>query len=33
MYRWIFERHGVAIPFLITGPVLDVSMFGSVLVP
>ena len=33
MYRWVFERHGVAIPFLITGPVLDVSVFGPSLVP
>jgi hypothetical protein len=33
MYRWIFERHGVAIPFLITGPVTDVGSFGPALAP
>jgi hypothetical protein len=33
MYRWIFERHGVAIPFLITGPVTDVGLFGPALAP
>ena len=32
-YRWIFERHGVAIPFLITGPVPDVGAFGPALSP
>jgi hypothetical protein len=33
MYRWIFERHGVAIPFLITGPVTDVGLLGPALAP
>jgi hypothetical protein len=33
MYRWLVERHGVAVPFLITGPVLDVSVFGAALAP
>ena len=33
MYRWVFERHGVAIPFLITGPVTDVGSFGPALAP
>jgi hypothetical protein len=33
MYRWVFERHGVAIPFLITGPALDVGAFGPALAP
>jgi hypothetical protein len=33
MYRWLLERHGVAVPFLITGPVLDVSVFGPALAP
>ncbi len=33
MYRWIFERHGVAIPFLITAPVPDVGAFGPALSP
>lgn len=33
MYRWLFEHHGVAIPFLITGPVPDVGVFGPALSP
>ena len=33
LYRWFLERYGVTVPFLITGPVLDVSVFGPVLVP
>jgi hypothetical protein len=33
MYRWVFERHGVALPFLITGPVPDVGTFGPALSP
>jgi hypothetical protein len=33
LYRWIFERHGVAIPFLITGPAPDVGAFGPALSP
>jgi len=33
MYRWVFERHGVAVPFLITGPVTDASVFGAALAP
>lgn len=33
MYRGLLERHGVAVPFLITGPVLDVSVFGAALAP
>ena len=32
-YRWLLERHGVAVPFLITGPVPDVGVFGSALAP
>jgi hypothetical protein len=33
MYRGLLERHGVAMPFLITGPVVDVSVFGAALAP
>ena len=32
-YRWLLERHGVAVPFLITGPATDVGMFGPALAP
>lgn len=33
VYRWVLERHGVAVQFLITGPVLDVGVFGPALAP
>jgi hypothetical protein len=33
MYRWVLERHRVAVPFLVTGPVLDAGVFGPTLVP
>ncbi len=33
VYRWVLERHGVAVPFLITGPVPDVGVFGPALAP
>ena len=33
MYRWLLERHGVAVPFLITGLVTDVGSFGPALAP
>lgn len=33
MYRWVFERHGVTLPFLITGPLTDVGLFGPALAP
>lgn len=33
MYRWLMERHGVAVPFLITGPATDVGLFGPALAP
>jgi len=33
MYRWLLERHGVAVPFLITGPITDVGTFGAALAP
>lgn len=33
MYRWLLERHGVAVPFLITGPAPDVALFGAALAP
>lgn len=33
MYRWLLERHGVAVPFLITGPVPDVGVFGPAFAP
>lgn len=33
MYRWLLERHAVAVPFLITGPVPDVGVFGPALAP
>jgi hypothetical protein len=32
-YRWVLERHGVAVPFLITGPTPDVGAFGPALSP
>jgi hypothetical protein len=32
-YRWLLERHAVAVPFLITGPVADVGSFGPAFVP
>jgi hypothetical protein len=33
MYRWLLERHGVAVPFLITGSVSDIGVFGPALAP
>lgn len=33
MYRWLLERHGVAVPFLITGLLLDTGVFGIALAP
>jgi hypothetical protein len=33
MYRWLLERHGVAVPFLITGLVPDAGGFGTALAP
>lgn len=33
MYRWLLERHGVAVPFLITGPATDAGVFGPALAP
>jgi len=33
MYRWLLERHGVAVPFLVTGPASDVGVFGPALTP
>jgi len=33
MYRGLLERHGVAMPFLITGRVTDVGSFGPALAP
>lgn len=33
MYRWLLERHGVAVPFLITGPATDVGLFGPAFAP
>jgi hypothetical protein len=33
MYRWLIERHGVTVPFLVTGPVPDVGVFGPALAP
>jgi len=33
MYRWLLERHGVAVPFLITGAPTDVGVFGPALAP
>jgi hypothetical protein len=33
MYRWLLERHGVAVPFLITGLVPDAGVFGTALAP
>jgi hypothetical protein len=33
MYRWVLERHGVAVPFLITGLVPDAGIFGTALAP
>jgi hypothetical protein len=32
-YRWLLERHGVAVPLLITGPVTDLGSFGPALAP
>jgi hypothetical protein len=32
-YRWLLERHGVAVPFLTMGLVRDAGVFGNVLVP
>ena len=32
-YRWLLERHGVALPFLITASVPDVGSFGPALAP
>lgn len=31
--RWLLERHGVAVPFLITGAAPDVGVFGPALAP
>jgi hypothetical protein len=33
MYRWLLQRHGVAVPFLITGLVPDAGVFGTALAP
>ena len=33
MYRWVLERHGVAVPFLVTETVADGGLFGAMLVP
>ena len=33
MYRWLLDRHGVAVPFLITGLVPDAGVFGTALAP
>jgi len=33
MYRWLLERHGVTVPFLITGVVTDSGVYGNALVP
>lgn len=33
MYRWLLERHGVAVPFLITGPATDAGVNGPALAP
>lgn len=33
MYRWVLERHAVAVPFLLTEPVADGGLFGAMLVP
>lgn len=33
IYRRLLEHHGVAVPFLITGPVPDVGVFGPAFVP
>jgi hypothetical protein len=33
MYRWLLERHGVAVPFLISGLVTDVGSFGPAFAP
>lgn len=33
MYRGLLERHGVAVPFLVTGPAPDVAVFGPALAP
>jgi hypothetical protein len=32
-YRWLLERHGVAVPFLITGSAPDAGVFGPALAP
>ena len=33
MYRWLLERHGVAVPFLITEAAPDVGVFDPALAP
>ena len=33
MYRWLLQRHGVAVPFLITGLVPDAGVFGIAFAP
>jgi hypothetical protein len=33
MYRRLLEQHGVAVPFLVTGPAPDVGLFGPALAP
>ena len=33
VYRWMLERHGVAVPFLITSPSPDNGAFGPALSP
>jgi len=33
IYRWLLERHGVPVPFLITGLLIDAGVFGIALAP
>ena len=33
MYRWLLQRHGMAVPFLIIGLVPDAGVFGIALAP
>ena len=33
MYRWLLQRHGVPVPFLIIGLVPDAGVFGTALAP
>jgi hypothetical protein len=33
MYHWLLERHGVALSFAITGPLLEAGAFENALVP